>query len=145
MKNKVIFSTMGLYPKTNTTIAFFLFAVSEIILFFLFSPRSFFFWILSAAALFLMWKTFYMRRSYIVLKDDFVSGISIPRNCLSAPKKFKFTYDEILFWEICGNTVRLYHEGGCCTVQTWKTSPWVAHVMKDKATVPDNKQTATNT
>ncbi len=145
MKNKVIFSTSGLYPIINTVITFSLWAACEILLFFLFSPKSVFIWLFTAAALFPIWKTLYMRRSYIILQDDFVSGISIPQNFLSAPKKFRFAYDEILFWEIRGNTVTLYHEGGCCTVQTWKTSPWVAQIVKDKATVPDNKQKTTNT
>ena len=144
MKNKVLFSTAGLYPKRNTAIAFFFSAACEVLLFFIFSPKAVLFWLLTPVALLPIWKTLYMRGSYIVLQDDFVSGISTPRNCLSTPKRFRFDYDEISFWEICGNTVRLYHEGGCCTVQAWKTSPWVAQVMKDKATAPDNKQTATN-
>lgn len=145
MKNKVLFSTAGLYPKRNTAIAFFFSAACEVLLFFLFSPKSVLFWLLTPVALLPIWKTLYMRGSYIVLQDDFVSGTSVPQNCLSVPKRFRFAYDEISFWEIHGNTVRLYHEGGCCTAQAWKTSPWVTQIIKDKATVPDNKQNTTNT
>ena len=138
MKNKVIFSTTGLYPKRNIAIAFFLSAVGEVILFFLFSPRSILFWLLTSAVLYPIWKALFMMRSYVVLRDDFVSGVSIPNNCLSTPKKFRFTYDEISFWEICGNTVKLYNNDVYCTVQAWGASPWVAQVLKDKATVYDN-------
>ncbi len=129
---KVIFSTMGLYQKRNVAAAFLMFFAGEIFLFLFCSPTSILFRLLTPVTLLPLWKAYFMKKSYVVLYEDYVTGLAIPQHYLSMPRKFRLTYDEISFVEIHHNTVKLFYDGGSYTVQACNAASWVAQVIKDK-------------
>lgn len=125
----IIFSTKGLYPKTNVMIAFFIFLAGECILASAYSAQSVVFWVFTFIMILPLWKTHFMSISYINLCDEYVSGCSVPKNYLSMPCRFRLNYADITHVEIQNDTVKIYFCGGSYLVQTKNISEKVCELI----------------
>lgn len=138
-KSKIIFSTKGLYSSTITPLLIYIIAC---VCFFYQNPNA-----LSTTGgyvitmiilmIFLLpyMKSNQMKKSYIDLYEDFVTGVSIPQNSLFNAEiscTFHLGYEDILNVEIQKDIVKVYFAGGTYSVQAKGVEETVAKIIREK-------------